>query len=869
MGKRRRALLFAGAVTVLAFVFILFFVLSGQISENLEESSYDYLYGSTEIIRRQIDNGVREDERRIERFADGLAGEDRQSMEGKMASFCDYNDFNHMYIVGKDGIGIDENGNPFETSMLPVQEHVLANGERWISEGYSNEYGYETAMFEVPVLDEELQIGAVYVEVEMQKYYTDELFAFQSGNGRAYLFNRTDGNWVIKGPVSELISLEDDSVYHSLLEAGNSSQVTDDFKQTVETGKTKIFLLEGGNSPVYICIMPCEYNNSWEMMTVISSEKLAEQNGAANTLLWMLRIIYLLGSGLILAALFFYIKEKDKKHMAEMREKLEKKVREKEQRLSEITVREYSFQIIVNLDTMECRQEIYRKEAGDIHEFECGSYMEGFQEFCRKVEKNDRGRVTEHLAPDNLARMSDEETLPSFDYRLAEDSQTYWYECIIFYSVTGDKRYAYIMNKDVTQKVRIQRKLEEANQAKGRFLANMSHDIRTPLNAIIGTAQLAERSLEKPEKLRQYMSTITGAAKHLLSLINDVLDMSKIESGKLSLREEPFNFAELVADAVELVRPQANAGHLNLEIQFTMLKNEKVIGDPLRIRQVCINILSNAVKYTPEGGSVLVEVRQESSMRRGYGNYIFRCEDTGVGMNEEFLKKLFQPFERAQDSTISKITGTGLGMAITKNVVEMMNGDILVESCPGKGSVFTVTMPMQPENAQAEEVPGEWIGVHSLIVDDDRQTCENAAELLDNMGLRAEFVTDGRTAVSWVVQARDTADPYQLVIIDWKMPDMDGVETARRIRSEVGPDIPVIILTAYDWAEIEGEAREAGVTAFLAKPFYRSKVCYLLSELSEDREGMEPVRPGWKADYRDKRVLLAEDNEINLIWNLL
>ena len=567
MGKRRRALLFAGAVTVLAFVFILFFVLSGQISENLEESSYDYLYGSTEIIRRQIDNGVREDERRIERFADGLAGEDRQSMEGKMASFCDYNDFNHMYIVGKDGIGIDENGNPFETSMLPVQERVLANGERWISEGYSNEYGYETAMFEMPVLDEELQIGAVYVEVEMQKYYTDELFAFQSGNGRAYLFNRTDGNWVIKGPVSELISLEDDSVYHSLLEAGNSSQVTDDFKQTVETGKTKIFLLEGGNSPVYICIMPCEYNNSWEMMTVISSEKLAEQNGAANTLLWMLRIIYLLGSGMILAALFFYIKEKDKKHMAEMREKLEKKVREKEQRLSEITVREYSFQIIVNLDTMECRQEIYRKEAGDIHEFECGSYMEGFQEFCRKVEKNDRGRVTEYLAPDNLARMSDEETLPSFDYRLAEDSQMYWYECIIFYSVTGDKRYAYIMNKDVTQKVRIQRKLEEANQAKGRFLANMSHDIRTPLNAIIGTAQLAERSLEKPEKLRQYMSTITGAAKHLLSLINDVLDMSKIESGRLVLVEDDFSIEEALERIDEIIRPLCKAKKQIFEVE--------------------------------------------------------------------------------------------------------------------------------------------------------------------------------------------------------------------------------------------------------------------------------------------------------------
>ena len=402
-----------------------------------------------------------------------------------------------------------------------------------------------------------------------------------------------------------------------------------------------------------------------------------------------------------------------------------------------------------------------------------------------------------------------------------------------------------------------------ASSAKSRFLSNMSHDIRTPMNAIVGMTAIAAAHLDDRERAAECLRKISLSSQHLLSLINDVLDMSKIESGKLSLREEPFNFAQLAADAVELVRPQANAGHLNLEIQLSMLKNEKVIGDPLRIRQVCINILSNAVKYTPEGGSILVEVRQESSMRRGYENYIFRCEDTGVGMSEEFLKNLFLPFERAQDSTSSRIVGTGLGMAITKNIVEMMSGDILVESTPGKGSVFTVTMPMQPENAKQEEVPEEWIGVHSLIVDDDRQTCENAAELLDSMGLRAQFVTDGRTAVSLVTQARDTSDPYQLVIVDWKMPDMDGVEAARRIRSEVGPDIPVIILTAYDWGEIEGEAREAGVTAFLAKPFYRSKICYLLSELSEEKDAAEPARPGRTAEYKNKRVLLAEDNEIN------
>ena len=219
--------------------------------------------------------------------------------------------------------------------------------------------------------------------------------------------------------------------------------------------------------------------------------------------------------------------------------------------------------------------------------------MEGFQEFCRKVEKNDRGRVTEYLAPDNLARMSDEETLPSFDYRLAEDSQMYWYECIIFYSVTGDKRYAYIMNKDVTQKVRIQRKLEEANQAKGRFLANMSHDIRTPLNAIIGTAQLAERSLEKPEKLRQYMSTITGAAKHLLSLINDVLDMSKIESGRLVLVEDDFSIEEALERIDEIIRPLCKAKKQIFEVENKGLAHSLVRGDMLRFNQVLINLLNN------------------------------------------------------------------------------------------------------------------------------------------------------------------------------------------------------------------------------------------------------------------------------------
>ena len=402
-----------------------------------------------------------------------------------------------------------------------------------------------------------------------------------------------------------------------------------------------------------------------------------------------------------------------------------------------------------------------------------------------------------------------------------------------------------------------------ANEAKSQFLSNMSHDIRTPMNAIVGMTAIATAHLDERERVMECLEKITLSSKHLLSLINDVLDMSKIESGKFSLRNEPFNLAELIADVTALVKPQADAKQLHLNVQLTAVKDEKIIGDSLRVRQICINVLSNAVKYTPEGGSIDVRVRQEPSMRRGYQNYIFRCEDTGIGMDEEFLQKLFQPFERSADSADSKAVGTGLGMAIARNIVELMNGDIQVESKPGEGSVFTVTLPFKMQEIQYKEIPGEWNGVRSLIVDDDLQTCRDGAELLNNMGLRADFADSGENAVRYVMQSKAEKDPVQLVIVDWKMPGMDGLEVTRRIRAEVGKKIPLIILTAYDWAEIEEEAMDAGVTTFLSKPLYYSKFCYLLSRLNEDPEQEEQQYIGEVSDYTGKRILLVEDNDLN------
>lgn len=537
----------------------------------------------------------------------------------------------------------------------------------------------------------------------------------------------------------------------------------------------------------------------------------------------------------------------------------------------------YPVIISVNL-TCDTLKFIYVKPGLMVNMGGQSSYSELYKEFLPSVHPDYRDEFQNRFAPGKLRSELGKEKKEIFleAKQLLIDGNYHWTSTQVIYveNPYSDDQLAILISRRIDeqryeedqQRMALQIALENAraaNAAKSQFLSSISHDIRTPMNAIVGMTAIAAAHMDDRERVAECLKKINLSSKHLLGLINDVLDMSKIESGKLSLREEPFNLAEIVSEAVELVRSQADAKHLALDVHLSVLRNEKVIGDPLRISQVCINILSNAVKYTPAGGRVSVEMHQESSPRKGYHNYLFRCEDTGMGMDAEFLEKIFLPFERAQDTTSSKIMGTGLGMAITKNLIDMMDGDIQVESVPGEGSVFQVTFSMKKQDAEQEEVPEEWVGVRSIIVDDDRVTCEDAVELLEDMGLRAQFVTDGKTAVKLVLEESHTQDPFRLVIIDWKMPDMDGVEIARRIRARIGEEIPVIILTAYDWAEIESEARSAGVTAFLAKPFYRAKICYLLNELSGDKLPDDGDIYGLTKDFSGKCILLVEDNAIN------
>ena len=408
-------------------------------------------------------------------------------------------------------------------------------------------------------------------------------------------------------------------------------------------------------------------------------------------------------------------------------------------------------------------------------------------------------------------------------------------------------------------------KAESANRAKSTFLSNMSHDIRTPMNAIIGFTTLALSNIDDTDRVKDYLAKTLASSNHLLSLINDVLDMSRIESGKIHLEEVEVNLSDVLHDLKTIVSGQIYAKQLELYMDAMDVTDEDVYCDKTRLNQILLNLLSNAIKFTPAGGTVSVRVRQLAGKVRGCGQYEFRIKDNGIGMSQEFAQKIFEPFERERTSTVSRIQGTGLGMAITKNIVDMMGGTIEVQTAQGKGTEFTVCVPMR---AQTEQRPVEKIteleGLKALVVDDDFNTCDSVTKMLVKVGMRAEWTLSGKEAVLRARQSIEMSDVYHAYIIDWRLPDMNGIEVTRQIRS-LHDDTPIIILTAYDWSDIEVEAKAAGVTAFCSKPMFMSDLREtLMSALGQKpADAVQRLLPEKNADFKGKHILLVEDNELN------
>ena len=481
------------------------------------------------------------------------------------------------------------------------------------------------------------------------------------------------------------------------------------------------------------------------------------------------------------------------------------------------------------------------------------------------------------LSSENLRKnLTDERDIYKFEY-CSLDENTYKIASFIPLEWKGTKLVKVLLaSMDVSQEKKAEieshkalkeayRTAENASRAKTDFLSNMSHDIRTPMNAIIGLTAIAGANIENQDKVIECLGKITKSSRHLLGLINEVLDMARIESGKMSLAEEDFNLSELVDNLVTLTKPGIDEHRHNFEVHIEHIEHEAVCGDSLRIQQVFVNLMSNAVKYTPDGGNIIFSIKEKPNGFSELGCYEFSIEDNGIGMTPEYQKIMFEPFSRADDHRTTKVQGTGLGMAIARNIINLMNGNITVDSTLNKGTKITVTIYLKLQESEKEQEK-ELINLPVLVVDDDKTCCESTVATLKDIGIEGEWVLTGKEAVERCYAHHEMNSDYFAVILDWKMPEMDGIETARKIRERVGKEVTIIILTSFEFSEIEEDARAAGVDAFIAKPLFRSRLTATLRQFTSEKKeknARDYLEEFSKVDYTGKRILIVEDNELN------
>lgn len=500
--------------------------------------------------------------------------------------------------------------------------------------------------------------------------------------------------------------------------------------------------------------------------------------------------------------------------------------------------------------------------------------MDQYIEEC--VYEEDREMLRHAVSLNALKENLSGKRVYSVNYRKQMNGQIVYFQMKAVSAGTEDGSHGIVLGfrsvdaeirKEMEQNTLLEAALSQANRAskaKSVFLSNMSHDIRTPMNAIVGFTSLAITHIDQKDQVTEYLKKIQTSGNHLLSLINDILDMSHIESGKIHLDEKLCSLPEILHGLRNILQADIHAKQLDLQIDTVDVVDEDIYCDKLRLNQVLLNLLSNAVKYTGAGGHVSMRITEKSDAPDGYANYEFSIKDSGIGMSPEFVEHIFEPFERERNSTISKIQGTGLGMAITKNIVDMMKGSISVTSEQGVGSEFTVsfTFRLHAEKKEPLILP-ELKDCKALVVDDDFNTCDSVSYMLGQLGLHAEWTLSGKEAVLRSHQAVMRGTSYSVYIVDWLLPDMNGVEVARRIQKETGGSVPIIILTAYDWSDIETEAREAGVTAFCNKPLFLSELSSCLQSV------LQPKPPENETAEKDilprhtGRILLAEDVEMN------
>ncbi len=848
---------------IVAAVLISGWAYISNIQESLWQLSVNDLKEVTAQGGHAFEIYLQKDLENIHGLANGLSqknSDDVEYMENRLRAFNDVANDSFYTIIDMDRkLLYSTASEPFCTPLAPgrVEAYKTLSGSGLEEPYISGETGikllgsYECFTFANGAA------GVVRRARPLSMLAEDFSLSVYDGAGSSYVVNQNgdillrsgNGNLSSKN-IFEVMDIEGE-------EDEENQKIVESFRSSMEAGKGGVlrFTAVDGQNLVYAYV-PLAGADGWYFLSVVPSDVIMEQG---NHILHLSHLLFAaLGvCGLILAVIALLIRQN---------QNAMKKVN------LEIQYREQLFDILTN-------------NTGDVFVmFTSGGRQ---VEYVSPNTDSVLGIPAEAVMDDVSVLSEDGADNSPFDGTLApldsggsivieqervhrKTGERRWFTITVYQVTIETIDKVILVLSDRTPEKQKERTLEEAmniaqtaNQSKSTFLSNMSHDIRTPMNAIVGLCTLLQRDAEDPDRVRDHTKKITASSQHLLGLINDVLDMSKIESGKTTLNITEINLAEIVEGIDIILRPQAKAKNQSFKITAFNVKSEHLLGDMLRINQILINILSNAVKYTPEGGSIEMTVRELPQTSKNFARLRFSVSDNGIGMSPEYKKTIFQPFTREINSSTNKIQGTGLGMTITKSLVDLMGGNISVDSIPGRGSTFTVDLELRIQDKDVDQDFWKVYGItHALVVDDEVEICTSVISAMAGTGVSMQFALNGKSAVRAVKQAHESGRNFDLVLLDWKMPEMSGIETARQIRRIIPRDTPILVLTAYEWEDIEDEALEAGIDGFLPKPFFFSNFKLTIERMhTKRREDVENNEED--GILNGLHILAAEDNELN------
>ncbi len=856
---RNRILAAVGAILIVVIALMLFMNIN---RDRIVEQNSTYLEGSTQQTARRIDDLLTNSLSSIRTAALVFENSLTSPNVDAAAATAMVNTTNFDYLIFTDVNGLsynDQGASGIATNREYYQRGMEGNAGICAVENASFDE-HNVMVFYAPLYFDGDVVGVlsgVYREQTLSDFVTTYFFGEQT---TTYLC-ASDGSIVARSTVFAVHADNAFDIYGgSELNSITLEELERDFAMGISTSFT--YKSSSGLGNAYMMKLP---SHDWILLRTFPESITDSMVSKATNAGILLVSGVVIAAALFIAVLFVQSRRQQKQLLFE---------RQKATRIIDA-----STNLFTGLISVDLIGETYEYLKGDCMNGEIapvGTFQSLYDYWIDTASDQDSSDLKELVSIENIRHeLSQDIPYIQFEFRAHRKGELCWLQMAILClnkDENGTPLGALVAVQDVTQakeaELAARQALQEAynaaenaSKAKSDFLNSMSHDIRTPMNSIMGLTAIATMYVEDTARVRECLNNISSASKHLLGLINEVLDMAKIESGSISLSEEEFDLPETIENLLTIIHPQIEAKKLDLHVELVDIKHEHVIGDPTRLQQVFVNIMGNSVKFTPEGGSLGLRLKELPSRVSDCGCYEFTFSDTGCGMSEEFLKTVFEPFTRANDSRITKVEGTGLGMAIVKSVVSLMNGSIDVESKLGEGTTFTVTVHLKLRDAMHENLDSLQ-GLRVLVVDDDEVACKSAAIMLEDIGMVPDYKLSGIAGVEAVKEASENDDPYRAVILDWRMPGMSGIETARKIREVSNHDVPIIIFSGYDWSMIEQEARDVGVDAFISKPLFRSRLIQVMKELlsGEKDATVNEKEILENCGFAGRRILLVEDN---------